>query len=135
MPTRSRCASSRRCASPAARRAIKPDAVDAGTIDRPPEQSEVFTYHSPGDIIPGTGFRRKGGVADYTVYSRIRFPIAEAPAFANSQSFMNWGNCEATGRTGAGKLDGVSAYRCRVSGQTLIADESATRKLLLSMAG
>ncbi|HVQ71893.1 MAG TPA: M23 family peptidase, partial [Bradyrhizobium sp.] len=61
---------------------------------------------------------RKGGVADYTVYSRMRFPIAEAPAFANSQSFMNWGNCEATGRTGAGKPDGVSAYRCRVSGQT-----------------
>jgi hypothetical protein len=54
----------------------QPDAVDAGTIDRPPGQSEVFTYHSPGDIIPGTGFRRKGGVADYTVYSRIRFPIA-----------------------------------------------------------
>ena len=38
---------------------------------------------------------------------------------------MNWGNCEATGRSGAGKLDGVSAYRCRVSGQTLISDESA----------
>ena len=37
----------------------------------------VFTYHSPGDIIPGTGFRRKGGVADYTVYSKIRFPIAD----------------------------------------------------------
>jgi murein DD-endopeptidase MepM/ murein hydrolase activator NlpD len=104
----------------------RPAEVDAGTIDRPPEQSEAFTYHSPGDIIPGTGFRRKGGVADYTVYSRIRFPIAEAPAFANSQSFMNWGNCEATGRAGAGKLDGVSAYRCRVSGQTLISDESAT---------
>src|SRR3954465_8709508 len=101
------------------------EAVHTATSDRPPEQSEVFTYHSPGDIIPGTGFRRKGGVADYTVYSRMRFPIAEAPAFPNSQSFMNWGNCEATGRTGAGKLDGVSAYRCRVSGQTLIADESA----------
>ncbi len=97
----------------------KPEAVHAAPIDRPLEQSEVFTYHSPGDIIPGTGFRRKGGVADYTVYSRMRFPIAEAPAFANSQSFMNWGNCEATGRTGAGKLDGVSTYRCRVSGQTL----------------
>jgi hypothetical protein len=103
----------------------KPEAVHVATVDRPPEQSEVFTYHSPGDIIPGTGFRRKGGVADYTVYSRMRFPIAEPPAFANSQSFMNWGNCEATGRAGAGKLDGVSAYRCRVSGQTLIADESA----------
>ena len=104
---------------------VQPGAVDAGTIDRPPAQSDVFTYHSPGDIIPGTGFRRKGGVADYTVYSKIRFPIAAAPAFANSQSFMNWGNCEATGRYGAGKLDGISAYRCRVSGQTLISDESA----------
>src|SRR4029077_15075849 len=95
--------------------------VEAGIFWRP----QVFTYHSPGDIIPGTGFRRKGGGADYTVYSRMRFPIAEAPAFANSQSFMNWGNCEETGRTGAGKLDRVSAYRCRVSGQTLISDESA----------
>ena len=95
------------------------------TIDRPPEQSTVFTYHSPGDILAGTGFRRKGGVADYTVYSKIRFPLADAPAFANSQSFMNWGNCEATGRYGAGTLDGVRAYRCRVNGQTLISDESA----------
>jgi murein DD-endopeptidase MepM/ murein hydrolase activator NlpD len=85
----------------------------------------VFTYHSPGDISPGTGFKRKGGVADYTVYSKIRFPIADAPAFANSQSFMNWGNCEATGRYGAGRLGGIGAYRCRVSGQTLISDESA----------
>jgi hypothetical protein len=38
---------------------------------------------------------------------------------------MNWGNCEATGRSGAGSRNGVSAYRCRVSGQTLIWDESA----------
>ena len=101
----------------------QPAEVDAGTIDRPPGQSEVFTYHSPGDIIPGTGFRRKGGVADYTVYSRIRFPIAEAPAFANSQSFMNWGNCEGTGRSGSGAR---GTYRCRVNGQILVSDESAT---------
>ena len=67
------------------------------TIDRPPAQSTVFTYHSPGDILPGTGFKRRGGVADYTVYSKLRFPIADAPAFANSQSFMNWGDCEANG--------------------------------------
>jgi hypothetical protein len=97
----------------------------SNTIDRPAGESTVFTYHSPGDIIPGTGFKRKGGVADYTVYSKIRFPIAEAPAFANSQSFMNWGNCEATGRSGAGTRNGVGAYRCRLSGQTLIWDESA----------
>src|SRR5262252_309085 len=103
----------------------QPEAIAVDTIDRPAEQSTVFTYYSPGDILPGTGFRRKGGVDDYTVYSKIRFPLADAPAFANSQSFMNWGNCEATGRSGAGTLGGVRAYRCRVNGQTLILDESA----------
>jgi hypothetical protein len=103
----------------------QPEAITAHTIERPAEQSSVFTYRSPGDILPGTGFRRKGGVADYTVYSKIRFPLADAPAFANSQSFMNWGDCDATGRSGAGVLDGVRTYRCRVNGQRLVLDESA----------
>src|SRR5258707_4343800 len=103
----------------------QPATIAPDTIDRPAEQSTVFTYYSPGDILPGTGFRRKGGVADHTVYSKIRFPLADAPAFANSQSFMNWGNCEATGRSGAGTLGGVRAYRCRVNGQMLVLDESA----------
>jgi hypothetical protein len=103
----------------------EPAAIGVNTIDRPEAQSTVFTYHGPGDLIPGTGFKRRGGVADYTVYSKIRFPISDAPAFANSQSFMNWGNCEATGRSGAGRVNGVAGYRCRVSGQTLIPDESA----------
>src|SRR5262249_48303634 len=103
----------------------QPETITADTIDRPAEQSSVFTYHSPGDILPGTGFKRRGGVVDYTVYSKIRFPLKDAPAFANSQSFMNWGNCEATGRYGAGSVDGVRAYRCRVNGQKLILDESA----------
>jgi hypothetical protein len=103
----------------------QPEAIGVDTIDRPAARSTVFTFHSPGDIIPGTGFKGKGGVADYTVYSKMRFPLADAPAFANSQSFMNWGNCDATGRDGAGSRDGVGAYRCRVSGQTLIWDESA----------
>ena len=102
-----------------------PQAVAADTIDRPAAQSTVFTYLSPGNILPGTGFKRKGGVADYTVYSKMRFPLADAPSFANSQSFMNWGNCEATGRSGAGRLGGAAAYRCRVNGKTLISDESA----------
>jgi murein DD-endopeptidase MepM/ murein hydrolase activator NlpD len=102
-----------------------PDAITPSTIDRPVAQSTVFTYHSPGDILAGTGSRHQGGVADYTVYSKIRFPLADAPAFANSQSFMNWGNCDLTGRSGAGLLDGVRAYRCRVNGQILINDESA----------
>jgi hypothetical protein len=38
---------------------------------------------------------------------------------------MNWGDCDATGRAGTGFLDGVKAYRCRVSGQRLVLDESA----------
>jgi peptidase M23-like protein len=104
----------------------EPDAIIADTIDRPAATSTVFTYHRPGNLLPGTGFKRKSGVADYTVYSKIRFPIADAPAFANSQSFMNWGNCEATGRNGAGMRGRVAAYRCRVNNQrTLISDESA----------
>jgi hypothetical protein len=103
----------------------QPEAITADTIERPASPSTVFSYHRPGEILPGTGFRRKGGVADYTVYSKIRFPLADAPAFANSQSFMNWGDCEATGRSGAGLVDGVRAYRCRVNGQMLVLDESA----------
>jgi len=104
----------------------EPEAIAADTIDRPAASSTVFTYHRPGNLLPGTGFRRRSGVADYTVYSKIRFPIANAPAFANSQSFMNWGNCEATGRNGAGMRGRVAAYRCRVNSQrTLILDESA----------
>lgn len=99
------------------------DAIAADTIDRPAAESSVFTYHSPGDLLPGTGFRRKSGAADYTVYSKMRFPLADAPAFANSQSFMNWGNCEGTGRSGGGTR---GVYRCRVNGLTLISDESAT---------
>src|SRR5262245_49892008 len=98
----------------------QPEAITADTIERPASQSTVFTYRRPGDILAGTGFRRKGGVADYTVYSKIRFPLADAPAFANSQSFMNWGDCDATGRSGAGFLDGDRAYRCRVNGHTLV---------------
>src|SRR5258707_2481447 len=80
----------------------QPQATTADAIDRPAEESSVFTYHSPGDILPGIGFKRRGGGADYTVYFKIRFPLQEAPAFSNFQSFMNWGNCEATGHYGAG---------------------------------
>jgi hypothetical protein len=105
---------------------VQADAISADTIDRPATTSTVFTYHRPGNLLPGTGFKRRSGVADYTVYSKIRFPIADAPAFANSQSFMNWGNCEATGRNGIGMRGRVAAYRCRVNSQrTLISDESA----------
>ncbi len=100
-------------------------AVGPNSIERPDAISTDFTYHSPGHLLPGTGFKRRSGVADYTVYSKICFPVAEAPAFANSQSFMNWGNCEATGRVGLGMRGKTAAYRCKVNSQPLIRDELA----------
>jgi hypothetical protein len=93
-------------------------------IERPAEVSPDFTYFAPGDILPGTGSRGHGGRADFTVYAKIRFPMAQAPAYANSQSFMNWGNCDLTGRVGLGGRDKNAAYRCRVNDKTLLTDES-----------
>ena len=38
-----------------------------------------FTYYGPGDLIRNTGWKKMPGRADYHVYSRMRFPIADAP--------------------------------------------------------
>ena len=50
--------------SPNARRRVSPD----------------FTYLPSGDIIASSGVRRRGGRADLTAYSQIRFPLEKAPA-------------------------------------------------------
>ena len=102
----------------------QPGRVTADTIDRPQAQSPTFTYHSPGGLLPGSGMRGHSGRADYAVYSKIRFPLAEAPAFANSQSFNHWGDCDQTGRVSLGALGKTALYRCRVNDQLLVADES-----------
>ena len=57
-------------------------------IERPTKLSHSFTYFGPGQILSGTGFRGNGGRADYTVYSQIRFPLADAPAYANTHMFQ-----------------------------------------------
>lgn len=59
------------------------------SIERPAEASPTFTYHAAGRLLPDTGFRGKGGRDDDTVYSQIRFPLAEAPAYVNSQMFQS----------------------------------------------
>jgi hypothetical protein len=105
--------------------APQPAAGAPGTIERPVGQSPDFTFHSPGDIIPGTGIRHNGGRADYTVYSKMRFPLLDAPAYANSQSFMNSGDCDSTGRVSIGMSDTIPTYRCRIGGPVLLRDESA----------
>jgi hypothetical protein len=95
------------------------------TIDRPEQASPDFTYFAAGDLIPGTGVHGKPGLADDTVYARIRFPIAQAPDFAVSQSFMNWGNCDLTGRVGLSSGGAnKETYRCKVNDKPLVNDEA-----------
>ncbi|MBM3531089.1 MAG: M23 family peptidase [Alphaproteobacteria bacterium] len=58
-------------------------------IERPAKLSQSFTYFGPGQLLPDTTFRGRGGRPDHTVYSQIRFPLADAPAFANSQMYQS----------------------------------------------
>jgi hypothetical protein len=93
-------------------------------LTRPAAQSSDFTYYGPGDLIPNSGWHKMPGRVDYNVYARIRFPIASAPAYIKSQSFMPWGDCYRTGHVGPlGRKGGV--YRCKVNDQPLVFDESA----------
>ncbi|VIO75377.1 hypothetical protein CI1B_58810 [Bradyrhizobium ivorense] len=61
--------------------------ITSDVAERPAAASSDFTYRPSGDIIAGSGARKQGGHADVTVYSQIRFPLEQAPAFAHSQSF------------------------------------------------
>jgi murein DD-endopeptidase MepM/ murein hydrolase activator NlpD len=65
-----------------------PTAAAPPAADRPADVSPTFTYYAPGRLISGTGFRGRAGRADDTVYSTIRFPLAETPAFANTQYYQ-----------------------------------------------
>ena len=56
-------------------------------IERPTAASPAFTYYAPGRLAPGTDRHGVGGRADDTVYAALRFPLADAPAFANTQLF------------------------------------------------
>ena len=96
-------------------------------LGQPKEVSKDFSYFSPGFLIPSTGLKKDlGGRPDYTVYARLRFPLKEAPAFANSQSFSNWGDCDFTGRTARPRRKDQS-YSCKVNGWPLVFNESAPR--------
>jgi hypothetical protein len=98
--------------------------IEPNTVERPEATSSTFTYYAPGDLIAGSGMRGQTGRADYTVFSKIRFPMEKAPAYANSQSFMNWGDCDHTGRVAMGRDGKRAAYRCRVNSKPLVFDES-----------
>ena len=69
--------------TPAAPRMVQPL-----TVERPAQMSPNFSYHAPGRLLPSTGFRGQSGRADTTVYAQIRFPLADTPAYVNSQMFQ-----------------------------------------------
>lgn len=94
--------------------------------ERPEKVSPDFAYHSAGSLIPRTGRTPDTpGRADETVYVQLRFPFKDAPAFANSQSFNNWGDCDFTGRSPRRLGKKGMAYSCNVNGRPLVFDESA----------
>ena len=88
---------------------------------RPEQESDVFAYHPVGSLLPGTAMRSSTGDTDKTVYAKIRFPLATAPAYVNSQSFMHGGDCNQTGRRAASP-----GYRCRVNSKPLTRNEAAS---------
>ena len=94
-------------------------------LSRPQAKSD-FSYFSPGYLIPNTGWHKLPGRADYHVYADMRFPIAKAPAFVKSQSFMPWGNCYRTGHSGRlGKKN--AHYACKLNGIPLVFFEGAPK--------
>jgi len=100
--------------------------VDTLPLDRPKEESKDFSYFSPGFLIPNSGLKKEiGGRPDYTIYARLRFPLREAPAFANSQSFNNWGDCDFTGRSVRSPRRKDQPYSCNVNGRPLVFNEAA----------
>ncbi len=94
------------------------------TIDRPENVSPTFTYYAPGDLLPGTGMHGLAGRDDTTVFAKIRYPMAAAPSYVNSQVFMNWGECDFTGRVSLGGSGKDASYRCKVNSIPLTRDES-----------
>jgi hypothetical protein len=102
----------------------QPVAMPHIDLTQPKAISPKFTYYSPGYLIPNTGWQKMRGRVDYHVYANIRFPIAHAPAYVKSQSFMPWGDCYQSGHVGRLGRKG-SPYRCKVNDIPLVFDESA----------
>jgi murein DD-endopeptidase MepM/ murein hydrolase activator NlpD len=66
-------------------------ATSPAAVERPDAPSDAFRYHPVGNLVSGTGMRAPAGNSDATVYARIRFPSAAAPAYVNTQKFRRRG--------------------------------------------
>lgn len=98
--------------------------IASTAVERPTNVSPNFTYRPVGEIIANSGYHGQTGRADPTAYAQLRFPLHDAPAYANSQSFLNWGDCNYTGRTASPHNKG-GTYRCKRNDKPLVFDESA----------
>ena len=99
-----------------------PTRPQPATIERPARTSPDFTYRPPGTLIDHSGDQRQSsGNRDYTIYAPMTFPIANAPAYANSQEFKHGGRCfgrwEPSNREPSGKND---RYRCAANDKPLV---------------
>jgi hypothetical protein len=124
-------------ASPIAERFLRALRVAGGTpqqpradaaaevFERPDAVSSDFTFRPPGDIIANSGYRGQSGHPDFTVYAQIRFPLEAAPAFANSQLFLNRGDCSNRGRLPPPSGVKGAEYHCRSNFNSPVFDESA----------
>jgi hypothetical protein len=66
----------------------------AAVAVQPTAISPDFKYFAPGNLMSGTSENNRGGSPSRVVYGNdLLFPIKEAPAFANSQVYMHWGDC------------------------------------------
>lgn len=79
-------------------------------LARPEAESNVFSYHPVGKLIPGTGMRAPAGDSDPTVFARIRFPTAEAPAYVTTQIYRRREKSQPPSPEGEPEL---GAYRWR----------------------
>jgi hypothetical protein len=103
-----------------------PEPIVSATLQRPERVDPAFTYLPPGALIPRTGRKPDlDGRADRTVYADLRFPLRDAPAFANSQSFNNWGDCDFTGRSPGRVTSKDAPYACKINGRPLVFNEAA----------
>ncbi|MGE0767493.1 MAG: M23 family metallopeptidase [Hyphomicrobiaceae bacterium] len=63
-------------------------------VPQPTKAHPDFKFHAPGSLIPGTSEQNRGGSTSRVIYgSNLLFPIRQAPAYANTQVFLHWGDC------------------------------------------
>ncbi len=85
--------------------------VGPPVIERPPTTSETFSYYGPGRLYPGSDFRGAGGRVDYTIFAPMRFPLLEAPAYANSQIYRDRPRPKSSVREAAASTDYAYPWR------------------------